>query len=90
MVSVVEENLHATLQLDIRHAIVGKLAALFITPIQTHNVLLRSVVTRKNIAADANELVPDKKNELLVRIINTQRMPRRVDLQYSLSPVLPD
>jgi hypothetical protein len=36
LVSVVEENLHATLQLDTRHAIVGraKLAALFITLIR--------------------------------------------------------
>ncbi len=69
--------------------------ALFITQIQTRNVLLRSVVTRKNPSAfksssSPNSQGPDspKKNERLVRMINIQRMPRRVDLQYSSSPVL--
>jgi hypothetical protein len=54
---------------------------------QTRNVLLRSVATRNNIDARLNVLVPNldpkpqgldspKKNELLVRIVNTQHMQR--------------
>ncbi len=59
--------------------------------------LLKRVVTRKNLCSILNQLVPDSesqgldspnKNERLVRIMNTQRMPRRVDLHCSLSPVL--
>jgi hypothetical protein len=105
LVSVVEENLHATSQLDSRHAIVGKgrtaskrSCPIYYSdsnPFNTRNVLLRIVVTRKNpIAFDSssapNSQGPDspEKNERLVRIMNTQHMPRRVDLQYSPSPVL--
>ena len=58
----------------------------------------RSIVTRKNIAADSNEssfpkregLDSPKKNERLVRIINTRHMLRRVDLHCTPSPVLLD
>ena len=75
-----------------------KLAALFITLIHTRNDLLRSIVTTKewhmlnlnSFAPEPISLDSPKKNELLVRIINTQRMPRRVDMHCTPSPVLPD
>ncbi len=84
-------SIHDTL-LWVKVGLRANARALFITLIQTRNVLLRSVATRKN-QAHSNQLVPKpqgsdspKKNERLVRIINAQRMPRRVDLQYSPSP----
>ncbi len=67
--------------------------------IQTRNDLRQKYRYKKRMPADSNkELVPKtvegpdspKKNERLVRIINTQHMPRRVDLHCTPSPVLPD
>jgi hypothetical protein len=77
LVSIVEENLQLLWvkvgqYLDSQ----AKLAALFTTPIQTRNVLQRSIVTRKIRQLSQNN--------------NTQRMPRQVDLHCSLIPLLPD
>ena len=108
LVSVVEENLHATLQLNTQHAFVGKgrtherssrpfLLLLF----ETRNDLRQkyrykkrfdsmALLVRIGVAPEQVWLGLPKKNEQLVRIINTRHMPRRVDLHCTPSPVLLD
>ena len=108
LVSVVEENLHATLQLNTQHAFVGKgrthersSRPFYYSDSKPVTIFARSIVTRKRfdsmallvrigVAPEPVWLGLPKKNEQLVRIINTQRMPRRVDLHCTPSPVLPD
>ena len=106
LVLVVEENLHATLQLDTQHAIWVKVGLtseargpIYYSDSKPVTIFARSIVTRKirwccsiwiGTAPKQIWLGLPKKNERLIRIIDTQRMQRRVDLHCTLSPVLPD